>query len=252
MGDCKQRPPGINSAVLRYQVDTTSSAHVFYAGTSSTSSTELMRISGNGNVGIGVNPSATFHITAGQNGTERLRIGDHFRILEHSAGGAGASIVFNSGNIGLIRSAGNGVALCDNGGNVGIGTTAPSFLLDVNGKTRIRNSFSKRTTSVTKNVAGANTWTVADVESGYIVRTGLTGTTVDSMPSRAAFISAGYSDGDTFRFIVHNLTSPPQNYSLTATSAYNPPILATNVPREFVLRVTATGVDIFAISPVTY
>ena len=44
---------GINNNILRYQVDTAGSNHVFYAGTSSTTSNELMRISGNGNVGIG-------------------------------------------------------------------------------------------------------------------------------------------------------------------------------------------------------
>ncbi|HMU46208.1 MAG TPA: tail fiber domain-containing protein [Chitinophagaceae bacterium] len=40
---------GINGGTLRYQVDATLAAHVFYAGTSSTTSNELFRISGNGN-----------------------------------------------------------------------------------------------------------------------------------------------------------------------------------------------------------
>lgn len=39
---------GINSSVLRYQVDSTATSHVFYAATSSTTSNELFRISGNG------------------------------------------------------------------------------------------------------------------------------------------------------------------------------------------------------------
>jgi hypothetical protein len=38
---------------LRYQIPNTSEAHIFYAGTSASSSNELMRIQGNGNVGIG-------------------------------------------------------------------------------------------------------------------------------------------------------------------------------------------------------
>lgn len=44
---------GVNGSVLRYQVSNTNDNHIFYAGTSSTNSQELMRISGSGNVGIG-------------------------------------------------------------------------------------------------------------------------------------------------------------------------------------------------------
>lgn len=43
---------GVNGSVLRYQVSNTNDQHVFYAGTSSTNSQELMRIKGNGNVAI--------------------------------------------------------------------------------------------------------------------------------------------------------------------------------------------------------
>ena len=50
---------GINPNILRYQVGSTDFNHVFYAGTSSSSSDELLRIQGNGNVGIGTsNPSS--------------------------------------------------------------------------------------------------------------------------------------------------------------------------------------------------
>ena len=44
---------GINNNTLRYQTDLPSSDHVFFAATSATTSNELMRIKGNGNVGIG-------------------------------------------------------------------------------------------------------------------------------------------------------------------------------------------------------
>jgi uncharacterized protein (TIGR02145 family) len=50
---------GINGSTLRYQVNTTADRHAFFAGTGPTSSIELMRIQGNGTVGIGTtNPSA--------------------------------------------------------------------------------------------------------------------------------------------------------------------------------------------------
>ncbi|HQQ95534.1 MAG TPA: hypothetical protein PLQ93_13350 [Bacteroidia bacterium] len=44
---------GINNSTLRYQVDVTGSDHVFYAGTSSSTSNELFRIKGNGMIKMG-------------------------------------------------------------------------------------------------------------------------------------------------------------------------------------------------------
>ena len=49
---------GMNTGTLRYQVDTTTSAHVFYAGVNSTVSNELMRIQGDGRVAIGTSAPA--------------------------------------------------------------------------------------------------------------------------------------------------------------------------------------------------
>ncbi|MBG9374962.1 hypothetical protein I5907_01845 [Panacibacter sp. DH6] len=50
---------GANTSTLRYQVDATTTDHVFYAASSSTVSNELMRVKGNGNVTIGVAAPAT-------------------------------------------------------------------------------------------------------------------------------------------------------------------------------------------------
>jgi hypothetical protein len=44
---------GINGNALRYQTDNIASDHVFYSAQSNTSSNELMRIKGNGRIGIG-------------------------------------------------------------------------------------------------------------------------------------------------------------------------------------------------------
>ena len=56
---------GVNSFILRYQVSATTVSHVFYAGTSSSASTELMRIMGTGNVGIGTaTPNAKLDINS--------------------------------------------------------------------------------------------------------------------------------------------------------------------------------------------
>ncbi|MBL0153432.1 MAG: hypothetical protein IPP93_08090 [Chitinophagaceae bacterium] len=49
---------GINNDAVRYQTASTTTDHAFYAGASTTSSVELMRIKGTGRVGIGTsNPT---------------------------------------------------------------------------------------------------------------------------------------------------------------------------------------------------
>ncbi|HPH90868.1 MAG TPA: tail fiber domain-containing protein [Ferruginibacter sp.] len=50
---------GINAFIMRYQAAALTSSHVFYAGSSANTSTELMRITGNGEVGIGKVPLTT-------------------------------------------------------------------------------------------------------------------------------------------------------------------------------------------------
>jgi Head domain of trimeric autotransporter adhesin len=54
---------GLEPQFMRYQIYSTTVDHAFFAGTSSTTSNELMRIKGNGNVGIGTTaPVARLHI----------------------------------------------------------------------------------------------------------------------------------------------------------------------------------------------
>ncbi len=61
---------GIDNNILRYQVNGSTDNHVFYAGTSATTSNELMRIQGNGNVGIGAtDPQQRLDV----NGNVRIR-----------------------------------------------------------------------------------------------------------------------------------------------------------------------------------
>jgi hypothetical protein len=54
---------GVNGGMLRYQVGAVSDNHVFFAGTNDSTSKELMRITGTGNVGIGTaSPLAKLHV----------------------------------------------------------------------------------------------------------------------------------------------------------------------------------------------
>lgn len=64
---------GIDSAILRYQVANSAANHIFYAGATSSSSTELMRITGTGNVGMGsTSPGARTHIITSSSSAKGL------------------------------------------------------------------------------------------------------------------------------------------------------------------------------------
>ena len=102
---------GINSGVLRYQVYSTVDNHVFYAGSSASTSNELMRIKGNGNVGIGNNNPTrplSFPASLGEKillypgGAGEVGIGVYGNELRLHADNPGAKVSFgtqdNAGN----------------------------------------------------------------------------------------------------------------------------------------------------------
>ncbi len=85
---------GIYPFELRYQIPSAADAHIFYSGFDAVSSVELMRISGNGFVGIGTwpaAPTATLHI----NGNQKI---EGVNTLEFGSGIAGKDI--HAGKIG--------------------------------------------------------------------------------------------------------------------------------------------------------
>ncbi|MCZ8197415.1 MAG: tail fiber domain-containing protein [Flavobacterium sp.] len=143
---------GINNNVLRYQVNTASDNHIFYAGSSATTSNELMRIQGNGNVGIGsTNPTKKLTI---ENGSIRPAVGnsqDAGVYFPTNIGGGGGDEAFiryyvESGEntklmIGVNNDVDDDISFYQGGaermniynGNVGIGTTTPVAKLDLTG-----------------------------------------------------------------------------------------------------------------------
>lgn len=149
---------GVNSGIMRYQADRTTTDHVFYAAvTGGASSNELMRIKGTGNVGIGTSTPAVRLDVAQPIGTSeatQLRVINtspvatnntaYMGFNSYNGGGAtwGIGSIQNStsvtdSNFHILYSSGGAYGkvftIRPNTGFVGIGTTAPTSLLSVNG-----------------------------------------------------------------------------------------------------------------------
>ncbi|RYU94408.1 hypothetical protein [Emticicia agri] len=137
---------GIGNAIFRYQVATTGGNHVFYAGSSASASNELMRIKGNGNVGIGTAaPNAPLQF-GNVTGNRKIVIWEDFNndhqfngfgindaIMRYQVAHTNANHVFYAAANG---SASNELMRIKGNGNVGIGTSTPDNKLDVLGTIR--------------------------------------------------------------------------------------------------------------------
>jgi hypothetical protein len=146
---------GQNTTSLRYQVDATTSNHIFYAGTSTSASAELMRIEGTGEVGIGIAaPANKLDIaSAARTGTHNtgqalyVTGGGEFRSADATLGIGIASNAISATGSGTdvdlslaAKGASGNLSLSTNGterlkitglGNFGFGVTAPANKLDV-------------------------------------------------------------------------------------------------------------------------
>ena len=150
---------GHNTTSLRYQVNATTSDHIFYAATNTTTSSELMRIEGTGDVGIGTITPANRMDIAGAARTlthptgRPLYVtgalgsnsnGVEFRVNDATQGiGFGSNTIYAAGsaadhNLGM-EAKGTGYVRFSTGGaervrinstgKVGIGTTTPNGAL---------------------------------------------------------------------------------------------------------------------------
>lgn len=191
---------GISNSMIRYQINTSGSHHVFFANT-----TELMRLKGTGELGIGAsNPQCLLDIKqlSGSTYNGYIRIGqqntstnypgiffandDSFStgreyykmaILAHGAGNAAiGNLAFCLNNVGNSSSASFSDCrmIVTSNGSVGIGTTSPGYTLEVNGNARTNitysassqgNSFSKLGTFINTNVnIGSGSYTYYGID----------------------------------------------------------------------------------------
>jgi hypothetical protein len=171
---------GVNAATLRYQISGVTDSHVFFAGTGTTTSNELMRLTGTGQLTVG--QSATSLITISKLGLLTgfegyLKLGgNETGLLSNRLIGFGYNFSNNNqpAYIGYQERSNTGQTNGDlifgtrsvttntvptermrilTTGNVGIGTTTPATVLDVNGTTT---TTSLKTTTIldTANSAG--------------------------------------------------------------------------------------------------
>ena len=164
---------GVNPGMLRYQVGTTLDNHVFFAATSDSTSQELMRISGTGNVGIGTNnPLQKLHVNGNTAVIGNLGIGTALSPTEKLYVNGNAKVennFFVTGATNLI-------------GNVAIGTNAPpTEKLYVNGTAKIESDL---TVNGNVNMGYTNIFSDATAKNGVF-------TMVISCPAGLKLLTGG-------------------------------------------------------------
>jgi hypothetical protein len=182
---------------------------------------DIMKLQGNGNVGIGTNsPSGRVHIKSSGLNTYPLLIqraantNNIFYVVETS-GGDGQVVIENSGGGAAVQLHSNGTSYF-NGGNVGIGTTTPSTLLDVSGV-------------ITATGGNSTNWNTAygwgnHSSAGYVPQARtltINGTSYDLSANRSWTISAATPGGSDTQFQYNSSGSLAGASALTYNSTTN-------------------------------
>ncbi len=232
---------GIQSTLLQIHSDI-SAADIGFGYGSSASFTENMRIKGNGNVGIGtINPGAKLHISAGDASLALVGPNSYGAQLYVGASPANyttastAQVLASDGNLHLDPATGKNmyigyyqardIFLNPNGGKVGIGTTAPTATLEVNGYTKLG---SDAPSIKVKKLTG----TTSAAEGGFVnIASGVTSSKILSVSvmvsyNTNAWIGPYYGvAGYNFRWVVAiNGSISVENYSGDSASILSKPI----------------------------
>jgi hypothetical protein len=147
---------GINGGTFRFQIESTAVRYAWFAGTSASASTEIMRLTGTGNLGIGtVSPSFPLDVNGTIRGTGFITggTGPVAYSLSNTSGAGALGLAANTGQYSSSAIAGDVVLRTDTAGgrlhlqtgvlgagmtfsnnNVGVGTITPGERLHVVGK----------------------------------------------------------------------------------------------------------------------
>jgi hypothetical protein len=231
---------GINPNTLRYQVSGTGESHAFYAATSTTTSVELMRIQGNGYVGIGTTSPVTQLTVYGANPTYfrsndatwttcysewhdyanvgRLLVGaDGYGLLNQQVG-AGVIGTWTAKDLYFATNATTRMTITSSG-FFGIGTTTPSSKLVVFGDTAFDGmnavNFQCQASQYGRNILymsgryelGNDAWAFSMPRNGILFRTqsALNGAyterwTIQNFGDQLGFLCAGKADAPAVVF----------------------------------------------------
>ncbi len=186
---------GISPGQLNYHVDGASSQHVFYAGGRNADGTELLRLQGNGLVGIN-NAAPTWGLDMITPTSSALRVrsasggGTWLALVNTSTGGGGYQLISTGSGNGegankLLLTTGNGsntgLLMGFDGAtrNVGIGTYTPAQKLDVAGSATVSGNMGVGITAPVFKVDVVGNMRVANASGEFYVNNfGGTGTTL--------------------------------------------------------------------------
>jgi hypothetical protein len=200
---------GINGGTLRYQVDDTAADHIFFAGVNASTSNELMRIKGNGNVGIG-NPSPSEKLDI----AGKIKISDGSqavdRVLTSDANGVGTWKPIGINNISALLGAGvnvphttaiflqTGTSITLPPGRYAVNVT---MLLTnpTNSITPANSSFWVRSTF--SDSSAANPLTSLDIVGSTLVSGNLTGSSVFSIMNGTIIINNNTGVNKTYYYV---------------------------------------------------
>ena len=128
---------GINNNTFRFQVNATTTNYAWFTATSSAASSELMRLMGTGELGVGTTtPAERLHITG------KAYVSGQVLADSNTTTAAPAFSFLQDSNTGMYSAGADALGLVtgsvervriDSAGNLGIGTTAPGIRLDVQG-----------------------------------------------------------------------------------------------------------------------